>query len=260
MPTVADLTALYGNFMIGPRSGPDVCRRCFNLTDGFDRCYACLKAPGWLDAMAPISYSVAHEQLHHVLASYKRSSGKVARRHCVELAAVLWRHLAQHERCVARAAGTPRFDVITTIPSSDRERDETHPLHHIVAELVQPARPRHARLLMRSPHDHPLPHVFSAQKYEPTSDLSGQAVLLIDDTWTTGANAQSAAAALKAAGARCVAAIVIGRHVNREWGHNDRRLRDLAAPFDWNRCALCAPKTGGPHDLSHAGLASGGAG
>ena len=38
MPTVAELTeltGLYGNFMIGPRPGRDVCRRCFNLTDGF---------------------------------------------------------------------------------------------------------------------------------------------------------------------------------------------------------------------------------
>lgn len=260
MPTVAELTGLYGNFMIGPRPGRDVCRRCFNLTDGFDRCYACLKAPGWLDAMAPISYSVAHEQLHHVLASYKRSTGALARRQCVELAAVLWRHLARHERCVARAAGAAQFDVITTVPSSDRERDDTHPLHCIVAELVQPARRRHARLLMGSPHDHPEPHAFSAQKYEPTGDLSGQAVLLIDDTWTTGANAQSAAAALKFAGARSVAAIVIGRHINREWGRNDQRLRDLATPFDWNRCALCAPETGAARDLPRAGLATGGAG
>ena len=72
-----------------------------------------------------------------------------------------------------------------------------------------------------------------------SGDVGGRAVLLIDDTWTTGANAQSAAAALKAAGARRVAALVIGRYVNREWGHNDRRLRRLPQPFDWGRCALC---------------------
>ena len=64
-------------------------------------------------------------------------------------------------------------------------------------------------------------------------------VLLIDDTWTTGANAQSAAAALKAAGAQRVAALVIGRYVNREWSDNDRQLRNLPQPFDWGRCALC---------------------
>ena len=66
-------------------------------------------------------------------------------------------------------------------------------------------------------------------------------MLLIDDTWTTGANAQSAAAALKSAGAERVAAVVIGRHLNREWHENDRRLRGITRPFDWDRCALCAP-------------------
>ena len=64
-------------------------------------------------------------------------------------------------------------------------------------------------------------------------------MLLIDDTWTTGANAQSAAAALKAAGAGPVAAVVIGRHLNRKWHQNDRRLRGITRPFDWGRCALC---------------------
>jgi orotate phosphoribosyltransferase len=64
-------------------------------------------------------------------------------------------------------------------------------------------------------------------------------VLLIDDTWTTGASAQSAAAVLKQAGARTVAAVVIGRHLNRGWHENDQRLRRLPRPFDWSRCAFC---------------------
>ena len=68
-------------------------------------------------------------------------------------------------------------------------------------------------------------------------------MLLIDDTWTTGASAQSAAAALKAAGAGPVAAVVIGRHLNREWHENDRRLRGITRPFDWSRCALCGDPT-----------------
>jgi hypothetical protein len=32
---------------------------------------------------------------------------------------------------------------------------------------------------------------------------------------------------------------VIGRHVNREWDENDRRLSAMPQPFDWKRCALC---------------------
>lgn len=39
--------------------------------------------------------------------------------------------------------------------------------------------------------------------------------MLIDDTWTTGASTQSAAYALKAAGARRVGVVVIGRRRDR---------------------------------------------
>jgi predicted amidophosphoribosyltransferase len=238
MPTVAELTALYGNFMLGPRPGPDVCSVCFNLTDGYGRCYACAHGGLWLDAVAPISYSVAGEQLHHVLATYKRHPGSVARRFGVELAAVLWRYLASHEPCLARAAAVASFELVTTVPSSDRERDETHPLRRLVGELVGPTRDRHRQLLHRSNASVDA-HEFRIDKYESDTELGGRSVLLVDDTWTTGANAQSAAAALKAAGAGRVAAVVIGRHLNREWRQNDRRLRSLTQPFDWALCGLC---------------------
>jgi predicted amidophosphoribosyltransferase len=237
VPTVAELTAVYGNFMIGPRPGPGVCRRCFNLTDGYEICYACTLAESRLDAVAPISYSVAREQLHHALAQYKRLTGEVARRLSVELAAVLWRFLAAHERCVARAAGVDAFPLVTTVPSGDRRRDEHHPLRRMVAELIGPTRERHERLLLRSSAD-VAGRAFDARKYEATRSLSGEPVLLIDDTWTTGANAQSAAAALRDAGAAAVAAVVIGRHLNREWHENDRRLRGIERPFDWTWCSV----------------------
>jgi hypothetical protein len=257
MATVAELTAPYENFMLGPRRGPDVCEICFTFTRGYSRCYACASVEHAIDAMAPISYSVAHEQLHHALAAYKRDGGRVGRRLTVQLAAVLWRHLAAHERCLAAAAGAAggtgataaaeaagaapgadRFELVTTVPSSDRDRDETHPLRTIVGELAGPTRDRHERLLRRT--DRPVtPRAHDPGKFAATRALSGQPVLLIDDTWTTGANAQSAAAALKAAGAGPVAALVIGRHLKREWHENCDRVRAISTPFDWQVCALC---------------------
>jgi predicted amidophosphoribosyltransferase len=240
MPTVAELTALYTNFMLAPRRGPDVCELCFNFTRGYRRCYACSHIEPHLDAIAPISYSVAHEQLHHALASYKRLTGDVARRLTIDLAAVLWRHLDGHERCVANRAGTQRFELVTTVPSGDRDRDrdERHPLSRIVSTLAKPTRDRYERLLCRSGHT-TTPRSFDAGKFEASRTLSGESVLLIDDTWTTGASAQSAAAALKQAGAGTVAAVVIGRHLNREWHENDRRIRNIGHPFEWSRCGLC---------------------
>ena len=72
MATVAELTAPYTNLLRAARAGRGVCERCWNLTDGYRRCYACARSEQWLAAVTPISYSVAHEQLHHVLAGYKR--------------------------------------------------------------------------------------------------------------------------------------------------------------------------------------------
>ncbi len=238
MPTVHELTAPYGNFMLGPRPGAGVCDSCFDLIDVAEtRCYRCARNGGWLDGAAAISYSIAHEQLHLALAAYKRQPARVARRFQVELAAVLWRYLAGHEACLARAAGTTRFELVSAVPSSSRERDACHPLHDMLSTLIGPVRDRHERLLERSAGA-VAPREFSAGKFAPTRDLDGEAILLIDDTWTTGANARSAAAALKQAGAGTVAALVIGRHLHREWGQNDRRLNGLPHPFDWDRCGL----------------------
>ena len=238
MPTVAELTALYGNFMLGPRPGPGVCEICLDFTDGEARCFRCERNGAWLDVVAPISYSVAHEQLHHALAAYKRSPDRLARRFQLELAAVLWRFLGEHEPCVARAAGVPGFELVTAVPSGDRARDAWHPLHGMLATQVGPTRSRHARLLRRSELEL-APREFSTRKFEATANVSGRSVLLVDDTWTTGASVRSAAAALRGAGARTVGVVVVGRHLHRDWHQNDRRLRTLAgSPFDWEHCAL----------------------
>ncbi|HTP18961.1 MAG TPA: hypothetical protein VMJ65_05115 [Solirubrobacteraceae bacterium] len=242
MPSVRELSALYENVMLGPRRGSSVCGTCFNFTDGYARCFACDHGRLVLDAVAPISYSVAREQLHHALASYKRLDGDVARRLGASLAAILWRFIAEHERCLARAAGTDQFELVTTVPSGNQIRDERHPLRWIVGELVGPTRDRHERLLRRSDAE-VRPRTFSPDKFVATEPLKGRSVLLIDDTWTTGTSAQSAAAALRAAGAGTTAAVVIGRHLNREWHENDKRIRGIARPFDWSMCALCAEPT-----------------
>ncbi|MHB1836552.1 MAG: hypothetical protein ACYCXW_16515 [Solirubrobacteraceae bacterium] len=239
MPTVGELSALYGNFMFGPRPGPGVCRICFNLTDGWDRCYACAHGGRELDRVVPISYSVAGEQLHHALAGYKRAPAPVAGELALGLAAVLWRWLQTHEQCVAQATGVTTFPLVTIVPSADRRRAGAHPLHSIVGELLGVTRGRYRRLLERSAVEVEM-HVFNPARYVAVDELGGEPVLLIDDTWTTGANAQSAAAALKAAGAGPVAAVVLGRHINRCWRDNDARLRAVPSPFQWDRCAVCA--------------------
>jgi orotate phosphoribosyltransferase len=58
--------------------------------------------------------------------------------------------------------------------------------------------------------------------------VAGRDVLVVDDTWVSGGSAQSAAAALKLAGARRVAVVVLGRHVNPADPASARFLAEIA--------------------------------
>ena len=72
--------------------------------------------------------------------------------------------------------------------------------------------------------------------------LNGERVLLVDDTFTSGARAQSAASALNNAGAQVVAIVPIGRvitpahgpHVGEYW---NRQTHDF---FSFERCCIGA--------------------
>jgi predicted amidophosphoribosyltransferase len=238
-PAALDLANRSAGFLIPPRHGSGVCHDCFNLTRGYERCFACACGERRLATLVPISLSLGGSHVHHVLADYKRLQGLAAERATRELAAILTRFLGSHEPCVAKAAGLSRFDVVTTVPSGDARRDEAHPLRKLVAERVEPVRQRYERLLRHSGIQ-VRPRSFDARRFTPTRTVEGLNVLLIDDTWTTGASAQSAAAVLQEAGAAAVAAVVVGRHLRRGWHENDARVAALAGHFDWSTCAVCA--------------------
>lgn len=59
----------------------------------------------------------------------------------------------------------------------------------------------------------------------------------MDDTWTTGAHAQSASATLKAAGARHVTTLALGRWFTVDYRDNRQWLTaKRSVPWDWHRC------------------------
>jgi hypothetical protein len=64
-----------------------------------------------------------------------------------------------------------------------------------------------------------------------------QILLLLDDTFTTGARLQSAASALQLAGARMAGAVVVDRFVNPEYCALLLK-RARARPYDFGRCCL----------------------
>jgi hypothetical protein len=177
--------------------------------------------------------------LHGALRDYKRGPLVVARRLRVALSALLWRFLHRHERCLAVTAGTGCFDRVCVVPSGRQLSCSRHPLGRVVGAIDALAG-RFDPTLLQPAGDAGARRRFDPQRFRCPHRLDGQSVLLVDDTWTTGASAQSAAAALKLAGSGAVGVLVIGRHIHAEYASNQRWLARLSPHFDWERCGRCS--------------------
>jgi predicted amidophosphoribosyltransferase len=225
-----------------PPVAPGICEICKTFIDeSFTTCYACLSQPNRLDVVVPITYSEHLGQMHTALRYYKDGVPDVQRYVMPRLAAILWRFLEEHEPCVARAAGVRRFTVVTTVPSSAPDRDEMRKNLRTIVGWCDPIKNRYRRVL-RATGDAPPGRAYDERRYVASERADDESVLLIDDTWTTGGHAQSAAHALGRAGASDVALVVIGRHLNPEWevaGKTSADLfEELPKPFDWATCAV----------------------
>jgi hypothetical protein len=155
--------------------------------------------------------------LYTVLMGYKESPLSEARRHfsviVKDLAAGF---LGHHSQCMTAAVSGP-FDFALPVPSSSRPGRA--PLDRVVglAEEVERALPP-ARwcpgLLERSAraiaHMRPDAGAFAVPVWARPS-VEGSRVVLLDDTYVSGSRAQSAAAALRLAGARATLIVALGR-------------------------------------------------
>jgi hypothetical protein len=190
------------------------CRTCRGpARAGFARCYQCSlaasQAGGLLaDAVAPIAYAVRGGRLARDLRRYK-SDGPEAAEAGARLREMLAAFLRDHGPSLWRAAGMDAGPSAVAVVPSGQGRPALHPLLSVVLGCV----------------DLPLIRLSSAPEAVPVRGVSlgwlraagpvaGAGVLVVDDTWVSGGSAQSAAAALKLAGARRVAIVVLGRHVN----------------------------------------------
>ena len=206
------------------------CRTCRGPTAvGLARCYQCdlaRRQAGELlaDAVAPIGYAVRGGPLAVDLWRYK-SDGAGAAESGRRLQGMLAAYLRDHGESLWTAAGMTAGPGAAAVVPSGRGRPGGHPLAALVRACIDvplaglavaPAGAAHVRgvdpgwLRVEGP-------------------VAGVDVLVVDDTWVSGGSAQSAAVALKLAGARRVAIIVIGRHVNPDDPQSARFLADLPA-------------------------------
>ena len=190
------------------------CRACTGpVRPGYARCFQCelhaQSAPGLLaDTVAPVAHAAKGSPLAQDLWRYKAGcpGSQPARVHLLSLLLVF---LHDHGRRVWREAGMARPSHACVVPSG-RGRPGTHPLQTLVAPYL--ALPW-ATLRAEAGGD-PWARALDPGRFRARQPLPGASVLLLDDTWASGASAQSAAVALKLAGAAAVAVVVLGRHVS----------------------------------------------
>jgi adenine/guanine phosphoribosyltransferase-like PRPP-binding protein len=200
-----------------PPAGHGVCPVCHGFRRrGFELCSSCQRVRARLPVFCPLVLPISlaatvGSPLYRVLRGYKdlrRAPGRRAR-DLSQLASLVTAFLTVHGSCIAEAAGE-RWDCLTTVPSSG-----PHPAHHPLVELagaIGPPAGRHLELLRRGPaatgHLRP-----SAEGFVAGGEAVGLSVLVLDDTWTSGARAQSVTSALERAGARVLAIVPIARLV-----------------------------------------------
>ena len=227
-----------------PVAGPGVCAICHSGPGpGHAVCYSCTEVMRQVSRptriVVPISLYKLNSQFWHVLRSYKDGSGRSADLLAMQVAAIIVRFAAQHLPCVARVLGGDPA-VVTSVPSTRASpRPGIHPLEAAVTRVGALAS-RYAPLLVRGSayvdHNRADDDAFTLRR-----TLSGERVLVVDDTLTTGARLQSAVSALRRNGASAVAGLVVGRVIDPDWNDSCRLIWDQGreTQFSFDECCLC---------------------
>jgi predicted amidophosphoribosyltransferase len=227
-----------------PAAGPGVCPVCHSgPPPGYQLCHSCALTTSQVSRptrhIVPVSLYQAPGQLWQVLRYYKDGPRPARGLLTVQIAATLGRFTGCHLPCLAGLLGGGP-DLVTTVPSTRSGlRPGAHPLETAVTAVTGLAR-LHRPLLLPGPaatgHNQADDDTFRA-----AGRLAGERVLLIDDTFTTGARLQSAASALQLAGASAVAALTVGRVIWPGRNENCRRIWDQSCgqAFSFSECCVC---------------------
>jgi hypothetical protein len=194
--------------------GSGRCQACQGPSrHGYTRCFQCelhaQSAPGLLaDTVVAVTYAAKGSHLARDLWLYKAAGRPGSEAAGTRLLSLLLVFLHDHGRSVWRRACMASPTHACIVPSG-RGRPGPHPLQVLISPYL--ALPWAS--LSPRPGGDPWARALDPERFRARQPLAGAAILLLDDTWASGGSAQSAAVALKRAGANSVAVVVIGRHV-----------------------------------------------
>ena len=215
-----------------------MCGICCGPSGPHAVCFACRRVGRRLGlALAPVfpvRLCPLPGPLYTVLMGYKESPVREARRRFGPMVrALVAEFVSSHARCLVAVAGGTS-DLALPVPSSARPAGS--PLCGVdgLASACATLGDWMPHVLARA--EAPVGHMRPARRaFEVPAALApavaGRCAVLLDDTYVSGARAQSAAAALRRAGARSVVIVVLGRVLRPD------RSAEHAAFLERHRCA-----------------------
>jgi hypothetical protein len=220
----AALITTAGGYLRNPvRRDGVTCAICTTPVDGrFQLCYPCKQHRvhgGIADMIAPVTYAVAASQSGYVMRGYKARPRVDAHYGVVAMLTIL--ALSKHAACSGVLAGAPvtHWASVPSLPTKPGE----HPFQRIVSGSVPGTEVRLTAASASSNTRAVDVSHFSAGMRLPNDSH----VLLLDDTWTQGGHAQSAALSLRQAGAGKISTLVAARWIKRDFADNAKFLDGL---------------------------------
>lgn len=228
------LTTIAGSYLHTVTSGGwDACEVCALPVDGFPRCPPCQshfrsglpladRAGFLIYADKPAS------QAYRTMFGYKEGRLRTTFEPIVR--ALLTLGLRAHFACADTLAGTSRSGW-AVVPSTKGRTVLVELVHGLARTLDSevPVRPSGT-----APERDLNP---AAWKISGGTSLS-EHVVVIDDSWVTGASSQSLAVALKQAGVAQVSIFTVARVLSPDWSQNPLFIKNVlpGLPYDWRTC------------------------
>lgn len=240
MATTRDYVHEYGAhfWQVPHEDDENVCRLCLGAVSGtYSQCFNCYEllrrseAPMSLRGrVVPMSIARNPGAWYSMLQSYKKGAW---REYAPVVASLAYEWLSAHEAKLRGLLGGD-VDLLTIVPSKKPAVNfETQHLR-LALGLVKPLEQRLVNTLACVD-----PAAYGRTKYAPEmfrarhDAVSGKRIVLIEDTWITGATAVSAAGALLDAGAHSVVVAPIARDFRVQFHTTDHPyLARIATKFD----------------------------
>lgn len=218
----------------GP-SGQQLCPRCLEHRSSFDGQLA--------DRIYILTYARANarpyiDQSAYTVRAYKQVPPAPKCLEDMKLMVLAATYI--HGACIAKAAGGP-WSAVTFVPSATRSGPE-HPAADLARSVYGNNGPDNRFLLEAGPGISDNSRQVRGDRFivpdRFRSTVAGRHVLIIDDTWVSGGKIQSAAVAVKRAGATSVTGLCVARWCRYDWPDHQRLLDSCVDPYDATTCLV----------------------